>query len=112
MKTITTAELQQILAAQPSAPLIDVRTPAEFAEVHSTGAQYSAGRIEPRRVAAPQRPARLPRLPHRPPLGDGCGTICPRWIHATRRRCRRHARVVQGQPSGHPRVDNDTRLIN
>ena len=34
MKTITTAELQQILATQPSAPLIDVRTPAEFAEVH------------------------------------------------------------------------------
>ncbi len=34
MKIITTAELQQILATQPSVPLIDVRTPAEFAEVH------------------------------------------------------------------------------
>jgi rhodanese-related sulfurtransferase len=34
MKLITPAELQQILTAQPSAPLIDVRTPVEFAEVH------------------------------------------------------------------------------
>jgi len=34
MKTITPAELQNILAAQPSAPVIDVRTPVEFAEVH------------------------------------------------------------------------------
>ena len=34
MKTITPAGLQNILAAQPSAPVIDVRTPVEFAEVH------------------------------------------------------------------------------
>jgi rhodanese-related sulfurtransferase len=34
MKTVTPAELQQILTAQPSAPVIDVRTPVEFAEVH------------------------------------------------------------------------------
>jgi rhodanese-related sulfurtransferase len=34
MKTITPAELQKILTAQPSAPVIDVRTPVEFAEVH------------------------------------------------------------------------------
>lgn len=34
MKTLTPAELQTILAAQPSAPVIDVRTPVEFAEVH------------------------------------------------------------------------------
>jgi rhodanese-related sulfurtransferase len=34
MKTITPAELQKLLAAQPSAPVIDVRTPVEFAEVH------------------------------------------------------------------------------
>ena len=34
MKTITPAELQTILAAQPSAPVIDVRTPVEYAEVH------------------------------------------------------------------------------
>ncbi|MGA2246120.1 MAG: rhodanese-like domain-containing protein [Verrucomicrobiota bacterium] len=34
MKTITPVELQKILAEQPSSPLIDVRTPVEFAEVH------------------------------------------------------------------------------
>jgi rhodanese-related sulfurtransferase len=34
MKTISPAELQEILTAQPSAPVIDVRTPVEFAEVH------------------------------------------------------------------------------
>ena len=39
MKTITPADLQKILAAQPSAPLIDVRTPVEFAEVHVSQAR-------------------------------------------------------------------------
>ena len=34
MKTIAPAELQKILAAQPAAPVIDVRTPVEFAAVH------------------------------------------------------------------------------
>ena len=34
MKTISPVELQQILTAQPSSPVIDVRTPVEFAEVH------------------------------------------------------------------------------
>ena len=34
MKTLLPIELQKILAAQPSAPVIDVRTPVEFAEVH------------------------------------------------------------------------------
>jgi len=34
MKTITPAELQNILTAQPAAAVIDVRTPVEFAEVH------------------------------------------------------------------------------
>ena len=34
MKSISPAELQKILVAQPSAPVIDVRTPVEFAEVH------------------------------------------------------------------------------
>ncbi len=34
MKTITSAELQKILTAQPLSPVIDVRTPVEFAEVH------------------------------------------------------------------------------
>ncbi len=33
MKTITPVELQTILATQPSAQVIDVRTPVEFAEV-------------------------------------------------------------------------------
>jgi rhodanese-related sulfurtransferase len=34
MRTITPVELQTVLVAQPSAPLIDVRTPVEFAEIH------------------------------------------------------------------------------
>jgi rhodanese-related sulfurtransferase len=34
MKTITPVELQKILATQPSVPVIDVRTPVEFTEVH------------------------------------------------------------------------------
>jgi rhodanese-related sulfurtransferase len=34
MKTISPIELQNILAAQPSAAVIDVRTPVEFGEVH------------------------------------------------------------------------------
>jgi rhodanese-related sulfurtransferase len=34
MKIISPVELQTILAAQPSSPVIDVRTPVEFAEVH------------------------------------------------------------------------------
>jgi rhodanese-related sulfurtransferase len=34
MKTITPVQLQTILMAQLSSPVIDVRTPVEFAEVH------------------------------------------------------------------------------
>ena len=34
MKTISPVELQKRLAAEPNLPLLDVRTPAEFAEVH------------------------------------------------------------------------------
>jgi rhodanese-related sulfurtransferase len=34
MKTATPVELQKLLAAQPGLPLLDVRTPAEYAEVH------------------------------------------------------------------------------
>jgi rhodanese-related sulfurtransferase len=34
MKSISPVELQTILTGEPSVPLIDVRTPAEFAEVH------------------------------------------------------------------------------
>jgi rhodanese-related sulfurtransferase len=34
MKTISPIELQNLLADQPGLPLLDVRTPVEFAEVH------------------------------------------------------------------------------
>jgi len=34
MKTISPIELQKLLAAQPDVPLLDVRTPVEFSEVH------------------------------------------------------------------------------
>jgi rhodanese-related sulfurtransferase len=34
MKTIAPAELQALLAAQPDLPLLDVRTPVEYAEMH------------------------------------------------------------------------------
>jgi rhodanese-related sulfurtransferase len=34
MKTIAPAELQALLAAQPNLPVLDVRTPVEYAEVH------------------------------------------------------------------------------
>ena len=34
MTTIAPAELQKLLLAQPGLPVLDVRTPAEFAEVH------------------------------------------------------------------------------
>jgi rhodanese-related sulfurtransferase len=39
MKTISPVELQQILATQPDAPVIDVRTPVEFSEVHVPSAR-------------------------------------------------------------------------
>jgi rhodanese-related sulfurtransferase len=39
MKTITPAELQQILLAHPEVPVLDVRTPVEYAEVHVPQAQ-------------------------------------------------------------------------
>lgn len=34
MKTISIIELQKLLAGQPQLPLLDVRTPDEFNEVH------------------------------------------------------------------------------
>src|ERR1017187_7664263 len=34
MKTIAPAELQKLLATHPGLPLLDVRTPVEYAEVH------------------------------------------------------------------------------
>lgn len=39
MKTISPVELQKIIAAQPLSPVIDVRTPMEFAEVHVPSAR-------------------------------------------------------------------------
>ena len=39
MKTIAPADLQEILNTRPTAPVIDVRTPVEFAEVHIPQAQ-------------------------------------------------------------------------
>jgi len=39
MKTIPPVELQKILSAQPSVPVIDVRTPLEFVEVHVPSAR-------------------------------------------------------------------------
>jgi rhodanese-related sulfurtransferase len=39
MKTISPVELQKILAAQPDATVLDVRTPVEFAEVHVPSAR-------------------------------------------------------------------------
>lgn len=39
MKTIAPTELQKILATQPGVPVIDVRTPVEFTEVHVPQAQ-------------------------------------------------------------------------
>lgn len=34
MKTISPGELRALLASHPDLPLLDVRTPVEFAEVH------------------------------------------------------------------------------
>jgi len=39
MKTISPIELQKILAENPNAALLDVRTPVEFAEVHAPSAK-------------------------------------------------------------------------
>jgi rhodanese-related sulfurtransferase len=39
MKTISPIELQNMLATRPDLPLLDVRTPVEFAEVHVPQAQ-------------------------------------------------------------------------
>ncbi len=39
MKTITPVELQSLLAAQPGAAVLDVRTPVEFGEVHVPAAR-------------------------------------------------------------------------
>ena len=49
MKTIPASEFQRLLAAQPSLPVLDVRTPAEFDEVHVTAAQnVPLGELQPK----------------------------------------------------------------
>ncbi len=55
MKTISPVELQKILAAQPSASIIDVRTPVEFSEVHVSQAQSIAlDELKPQSLALPK----------------------------------------------------------
>ena len=55
MKTISPVELQKILAAQPSAPLIDVRTQVEFAEVHIPQAcNVPLDELKPGKLALPK----------------------------------------------------------
>lgn len=52
MKTISPIELQTILAANPTLPLLDVRTPVEFAEVHVPQARsIPLDEINPRELA-------------------------------------------------------------
>jgi rhodanese-related sulfurtransferase len=55
MKTISPVELQNILTAQPLSPVIDVRTPMEFADVHVPQAQsIPLNELEPRSLALPR----------------------------------------------------------
>jgi rhodanese-related sulfurtransferase len=55
MKTISPVELQKIIAAQPSASVIDVRTPMEFAEVHVPQAQsIPLDELKPQSLALPR----------------------------------------------------------
>ena len=52
MKTISPIELQKLLAAKPDLPLLDVRTPVEFAEVHVPQARsIPLDEINPRELA-------------------------------------------------------------
>jgi len=51
MKTIRPAELQQLFLREPALALVDVRTPAEFAEVHAIGARnVPLDKFEPREL--------------------------------------------------------------
>ena len=55
MKTITPLELQKLLATQPSAAVVDVRTPVEFAEVHVPQAQsIPLDELRPEALALPK----------------------------------------------------------
>ncbi len=52
MKTISPVKLQALLAAQPKLPLLDVRTPVEFDEVHVPQARsIPLDEINPRELA-------------------------------------------------------------
>jgi rhodanese-related sulfurtransferase len=52
MKTISPVKLQALLAAQPNLPLLDVRTPVEFDEVHVPQARsIPLDEINPRELA-------------------------------------------------------------
>jgi rhodanese-related sulfurtransferase len=65
MKTISPSELGRLLSLQPATPLIDVRTPAEFAEVHVAAARNEPlDRLDPKAllesgVVPPDRPVYL-----------------------------------------------------
>ncbi len=55
MKTISPVELQKILATQPSASVVDVRTPVEFAEIHVPQAQsIPLDELKPQSLALPK----------------------------------------------------------
>ncbi len=52
MKTLSPLELQKLLAVQPNLPLLDVRTPVEFAEVHVAEARsIPLDEINPKELA-------------------------------------------------------------
>ncbi len=53
MKTIQSTDLQDLLLRSPALALIDVRTPAEFAEVHALNARnVPLDRFDPKALAA------------------------------------------------------------
>ena len=55
MKTISPGDLQRILTAQPTAVVIDVRTPMEFAEVHvPTAGNVPLADLKPAALALPK----------------------------------------------------------
>ena len=55
MKTISPAELQNILVADPAVTVIDVRTPMEYAEVHVPSAQsLPLDELKPEALALPK----------------------------------------------------------
>ena len=52
MKTISPFGLEKLLATQPALPVLDVRTPAEFSEVHVPQARnVPLDQLDPARLA-------------------------------------------------------------